>query len=199
MKVKRVKRSEVKVNPNNPRIIKDNKFKKLIKSVEDLPQMLEMRPIIVDEDMVILGGNMRYQACVRAGIVEVPIIQYTKAEHEKTGTKKTYEEVCQEIIIKDNVGFGEWDWDILGNEWDNVKLGEWGLDVWQPEQDVDYSILDELDLGGELHEKETGVKRAIQIEFDGEHYEEANNLINLARASGKNVGLIVLNALRNEA
>ena len=68
MKVRSVKRSEVKVNPNNPRIIKDNKFKKLIKSVEDLPQMLEMRPIIVDEDMVILGGNMRYQACVRAGV-----------------------------------------------------------------------------------------------------------------------------------
>ena len=199
MKVKRVKRSEVKVNPNNPRIIKDNKFKKLIKSVEDLPQMLEMRPIIVDEDMVILGGNMRYQACVRAGIVEVPIIQYTTAEHEKTGTKKTYEEVCQEIVIKDNVGFGEWNWDILGNEWDNVKLGEWGLDVWQPEQDVDYSILDDLDVAGALAEKETGVKRGIQIEFEPEHYDEALTLINQSRANGGNVGLIVLNAFRNEA
>ncbi len=198
MKVKRVKRSEVKVNPNNPRIIKDNKFKKLIKSVEDLPQMLEMRPIIVDEDMVILGGNMRYQACVRAGIQEVPIIQYTKAEHKKTGTKKTYEEVCQEIIIKDNVGFGEWDWDILGNEWDNVKLGEWGLDVWQPEQDVDYSILDDLDVAGALAEKETGVKRGIQIEFEPEHYDEALELINKSRANGNNVGLIVLNAFRND-
>ena len=198
MKVKRVKRSEVKVNPNNPRIIKDNKFKKLIKSVEDLPQMLEMRPIIVDEDMVILGGNMRYQACVRAGITEVPVIQYTKAEHEKTGTKKSYEEVCQEIVIKDNVGFGEWNWDILGNEWDNVKLGEWGLDVWQPEQDVDYSILDDLDVAGALAEKETGVKRGIQIEFEPEHYDEALTLINQSRANGGNVGLIVLNAFRNE-
>ena len=198
MQVKRVKRSEVKVNPNNPRIIKDNKFKKLIKSVEDLPQMLEMRPIIVDEDMVILGGNMRYQACVRAGITEVPVIQYTKAEHEKTGTKKSYEEVCQEIVIKDNVGFGEWNWDILGNEWDNVKLGEWGLDVWQPEQDVDYSILDDLDVAGALAEKETGVKRGIQIEFEPEHYDEALTLINQSRANGGNVGLIVLNAFRNE-
>jgi len=196
MKVKRVKRSEVKVNPNNPRIIKDNKFKKLIKSVEDLPQMLEMRPIIVDEDMVILGGNMRYQACVRAGITEVPVIQYTKAEHEKTGTKKSYEEVCQEIVIKDNVGFGEWNWDILGNEWDNVKLGEWGLDVWQPEQDVDYSILDDLDVAGALAEKETGVKRGIQIEFEPEHYDEALTLINQCRANGENVGLITLKAFR---
>lgn len=199
MKVKRVKRSEIRVNLNNPRIIKDNKFKKLIKSVEDLPQMLEMRPIIVDEGMVILGGNMRYQACVRAGITEVPVIQYTKAEHEKTGTKKSYEEVCQEIVIKDNVGFGEWDWDILGNEWDNVKLGEWGLDVWQPEQDVDYSILDDLDVAGALAEKETGVKRGIQIEFEPEHYDEALTLINQSRANGGNVGLIVLNAFRNEA
>ena len=125
-------------------------------------------------------------------MIPIYIPSYNRAE-----TIKTYEEVCQEIVIKDNVGFGEWDWDILGNEWDNVKLGEWGLDVWQPEQDVDYSILDELDLGGELHEKETGVKRAIQIEFDGEHYEEANQLINKARIDGHNVGLIVLNAMRN--
>ena len=197
MKVKLVKRDSIKINPNNPRIIKDNKFKKLIKSVEELPQMLEMRPIIVDEDMVILGGNMRYQACVRAGIVEVPIIQYTRKEHEKTKTAESYEETCREIVIKDNVGFGEWDWDILGNEWDNVKLGQWGLDVWQPEQDVDYSILDDLNLGGELHEKETGVKRAIQIEFEAEHYDEANTLINKARSEGKNVGLIVLTAIRN--
>ena len=197
MKVKLVKRDSIKINPNNPRIIKDNKFKKLIKSVEELPQMLEMRPIIVDEDMVIHGGNMRYQACVRAGIVEVPIIQYTRKEHEKTKTAESYEETCREIVIKDNVGFGEWDWDILGNEWDNVKLGQWGLDVWQPEQDVDYSILDDLNLGGELHEKETGVKRAIQIEFEAEHYDEANTLINKARSEGKNVGLIVLTAIRN--
>lgn len=197
MKVKKVKRDSIKVNPNNPRLIKEDKFKKLIKSVEDLPQMLEMRPIIVDDDMVILGGNMRYQACVRAGIQEVPIIQYTKAEHKKLDNGKTYEETCNEIVIKDNVGFGEWDWDILGNVWDNVKLGQWGLDVWQPEQDVDYSILDDLDLGGALHEKETGVKRAIQIEFNAEHYDEANTLINKARSEGKNVGLIVLTAIRN--
>ncbi len=197
MKAKLIDRNKIKVNPNNPRIIKDHKFKKLVKSVEDLPQMLQMRPIIVDENNIILGGNMRYQACVYAGIVEVPVIKYTREEHEKTKTADSYEETCKEIIIKDNIGFGEWDWDILGNEWDNVKLGQWGLDVWQPEEEVDYSILDDLNIGEELHEKQTGVKRAIQIEFDAEHYEEANKLINKAREDGVNLGLLVLNAIKN--
>tara|TARA_R100001510_G_scaffold57610_1_gene66422 strand:+ start:2615 stop:3877 length:1263 start_codon:yes stop_codon:yes gene_type:complete len=130
MKVKYVKPYEVKVNTDNPRIIKDTKFDKLIKSVKDLPQMLKMRPIIVNDDMIILGGNMRYQACIKAGIKQIPIIQYTKKEHLDLNTDKTYEETCEEIIIKDNVGFGEWDWDILANEWNSVELDNWGLDVW---------------------------------------------------------------------
>ena len=129
MKVKVVKRSSIKLNPDNPRVIKDYKFKKLIKSVESLPQMLEMRPIIVDENMMILGGNMRYQACVHAGIVEVPIIQYTREEHEKTKTPESYEQTCKEIVIKDNSSFGEWDWDVLANEWNVDSLKEWGLDI----------------------------------------------------------------------
>jgi hypothetical protein len=131
---------------------------------------------------------MRYKACVEAGLKEVPV----------KIAKGLTEEQKQEFIVKDNVGFGEWDWDALGNEWDNVKLGEWGMDVWQPEEAVDYSVLDDIDLGSTLHEKEKGVKRAIQIEFSAEHYEEANNLINKARSEGKNVGLIVLNALKND-
>jgi hypothetical protein len=129
MKITKVKRSEIKINPKNPRIIKDHKFDKLIKSVEELPEMLEMRPIIVNEDMVILGGNMRYQACVRAGIVEIPIYKYTREEHEKSGQKKPYELVCDEIVIKDNSNFGEWDWDVLANEWNIDKLKHWGLNI----------------------------------------------------------------------
>ena len=109
------------------------------------------------------------------------------------------EEQKEEFIVKDNVGFGEWDWDILGNEWDNAKLGEWGMDVWQPEEAVDYSVLDDLDLGSKLEDKIDGVKRAIQIEFEPEHYDEAVLLINTARKEGKNVGLIVLNAFKNDA
>ena len=144
--------------------------------------MLELRPIIVDENMTILGGNMRHKACIEAGLKEVPV----KIAKGLTAEQK------QEFIVKDNVGFGEWDWDSLGNEWDNVKLGEWGMDVWQPEEAVDYSVLDDLDLGSTLGDKTAGVKRAIQIEFDPEHYDEANQLINAARKAGNNVGLMVL-------
>ena len=118
--------SKLKPNKDNPRIIKDNKFKKLVQSIKDFPQMLELRPIVVDEDMTILGGNMRYKASVEAGLKEV----YIKIAKGLTEDQK------KEFIIKDNVGFGEWEWDILANEWDSVKLNEWGLDVWQNEDDI---------------------------------------------------------------
>ena len=183
----KLKINELKPNESNPRIIKEAKFKKLVKSIKDFPEMLELRPIILDENNVILGGNMRYRACLQAGLKEV---------HVKIAKGLT-EEQKEEFIVKDNVGFGEWDWDILSNEWNNEKLGEWGMDVWQPEEAVDYSVLDDLDLGNTLEEKEAGVKRAIQIEFDAEHYEEAVLLINTARKEAKNVGLIILNAFKN--
>jgi hypothetical protein len=110
----------IKPNQNNPRVIRGNKFDKLVKSIKQFPQMLELRPIVVDEDMIILGGNMRFKACVEAGLKEVPI----------KIAKGLTEEQKKEFIIKDNVGFGEWDWDILANDWDEKKLEDWGLDVW---------------------------------------------------------------------
>jgi site-specific DNA-methyltransferase (adenine-specific) len=119
MKVDKVKISEVKTNPKNPRLIKDDKFRKLVKSIQDFPQMLEIRPIVVDEDNIVLGGNMRLKACKEAGLKEVYIV---KADN-------LTEEQKQEFIVKDNVGFGEWDWDSLANEWDVEKLEEWGLDL----------------------------------------------------------------------
>ncbi len=185
----KLKINELKPNPTNPRLIKENKFKKLVKSIKDFPEMLELRPIIVDEDMTILGGNMRYKASVEAGLKEV----YVKV------AKGLTEEQKQEFIVKDNVGFGEWDWSILANEWDNAKLGEWGMDVWQPEKEVDYSVLDDIDLGTTLDDKTSAVKRGIVIEFEANEYDEANELITQARKDGKNVGIIVLNAFRNEA
>tara|TARA_R110002096_G_scaffold128867_1_gene277429 strand:+ start:80 stop:685 length:606 start_codon:yes stop_codon:yes gene_type:complete len=116
-----VKIHKVKGNANNPRIIKDHKFKKLVKSIQEFPEMLKLRPIIVDEDMIILGGNMRWKASKEAGLKEVWI----------EVAEGLTEEQKQEFIVKDNVGFGEWEWDILGNEWDSTKLEDWGLDVWQ--------------------------------------------------------------------
>ena len=116
-----VKISKVKGNPNNPRIIKNDKFKKLVKSIQEFPEMLKLRPIVVDEDMIILGGNMRLKASKDAGLKEVWI----------EVAEGLTEEQKKEFIVKDNVGFGEWEWDMLANEWDSVQLAEWGLDVWE--------------------------------------------------------------------
>ena len=117
--MQKVKINAIKTNPKNPRLIKDDKFKKLVKSIQEFPQMLELRPIVVDENNIILGGNMRYKACIEAGLKEIYIL---KAE-DLTEQQK------DEFIVKDNVGFGEWDWDILANEWDSELLNDWGLDV----------------------------------------------------------------------
>ena len=119
MQVDKVKINEVKTNPKNPRLIKDDKFRKLVKSIEEFPQMLELRPIVVDENNIVLGGNMRLKACKEAGLKEVHIV---KAE----GLTELQKD---EFIVKDNVGFGEWDWDMLANEWDVEKIQDWGLDL----------------------------------------------------------------------
>ena len=120
-----VKISKVKGNPSNPRIIKNDKFKKLVKSIQEFPEMLKLRPIVVDEDMMVLGGNMRLKASKDAGLKEVWI----------EVAEGLTEEQKKEFIVKDNVGFGEWEWDMLANEWDSVQLAEWGLDVWENEDD----------------------------------------------------------------
>jgi|TARA_R100000081_G_scaffold73018_1_gene39558 hypothetical protein len=122
-----VKISQVKANPDNPRIIKNDKFKKLVKSIQEFPEMLALRPIVVDENMIVLGGNMRLKASKEAGLKEVWI----------EVAEGLTEEQKKEFIVKDNVGFGEWEWDMLANEWDSVQLAEWGLDVWQNEDDIE--------------------------------------------------------------
>ena len=116
--MQKVKISEVKLNPNNPRLIKDDKFKKLVQSIKDFPEMLDIRPIVVNKDMIILGGNMRYRACKEAGIKEIPVI-ITDLPEEKQ----------REFLIKDNTSGGEWDWDMLANEWDTEELEAWGIDL----------------------------------------------------------------------
>jgi ParB-like chromosome segregation protein Spo0J len=119
MKIEHVKLSEIKSNPNNPRLIKDDKFKKLVQSIKDFPKMLELRPIVVNDDMVVLGGNMRLKACKEVGLKEVPIIKASELSDDQQ----------REFIVKDNVGFGEWDWDMIANEWEVEQLEEWGLNI----------------------------------------------------------------------
>jgi len=117
--MQKVKLSDIRPNPNNPRVIKDDKFKKLVKSIQDFPQMLELRPIVVNDEMIVLGGNMRLKALEHLGIKETYIIKASDLTQKQE----------QEFIIKDNVGYGEWDWDQLANEWDVEDLDEWGLDL----------------------------------------------------------------------
>lgn len=133
-----LKISQIKANPNNPRFIKDEKFKKLVKSIEEFPEMLKLRPIVIDENNMILGGNMRFKACEHLKMKEVWVERAEDLSDEKKN----------EFIVKDNVGFGEWDWEILGNLFEEDQLGEWGLDI--PTIDItDYSQHNkELNLSG---------------------------------------------------
>ena len=116
--------NSIQENPHNPRTITEEKFRKLVKSLQQFPEMLEARPIVVDENNVVLGGNMRLKAAKEAGLQEVPIFR-SEWSHDRNS----------EFIIKDNVGFGEWDWDLLANEWEAYDLEDWGLDVWVPEEE----------------------------------------------------------------
>jgi hypothetical protein len=116
--MKLAKINSIKSNPSNPRTIKDDKFKKLVESLKAFPEMANVRPIVVNQDMVVLGGNMRLKAMKEAGWKDCPIEVVDWPEEKQ-----------REFIIKDNVGFGDWDWDTLGNEWDAEQLEDWGLDV----------------------------------------------------------------------
>jgi ParB-like chromosome segregation protein Spo0J len=172
MKVEKVKISEVKTNPKNPRLIKDDKFKKLVKSIQEFPQMLEIRPIVVDENNIVLGGNMRLKACKEAGLKEVFIV---KADN-------LTEQQKDEFIVKDNVGFGEWDWDMLANEWDTEKLDEWGLDlpVFMDEPSYEDLIGEEKNKPAsmkitfktveQLQEAENDIQELIDRKFNGAFY-----------------------------
>tara|TARA_R110001599_G_scaffold165823_1_gene355219 strand:- start:4100 stop:4735 length:636 start_codon:yes stop_codon:yes gene_type:complete len=182
---KTIKINKLLANKKNPRIIKDSKFKKLVESIKEFPEMLTLRPIVVDEEMVILGGNMRYKASIEAGLKEVPV----------KIAKGLTEEQKNQFIIKDNVGFGEWDWDVLANEWENKELKDWGMDVWQPEEEVDYSVLNDIDLDEEITEMTKGVKNAICIEFESQDYEQAVEMIAMYRKAGAYVGGIILQHL----
>jgi ParB-like chromosome segregation protein Spo0J len=118
MKIQEVKISEVKANPNNPRIIKDEKFRKLVESIKTFPEMLKLRPIVVNHDMIVLGGNMRLKACKEAGLKMVPIIKASDLTEDQQ----------KEFMIRDNASSGSWDFEALANEWDADMLNDWGVD-----------------------------------------------------------------------
>jgi len=117
-----MKLTDIKPNKDNPRLIKDDRFKKLVQSIKDFPAMMALRPIVVNSEMIIMGGNMRYKACQELKMKEIPD-EWVKIADGLT------EEEQKRFIIEDNVPFGEWDFDILANEWDADLLQEWGLEL----------------------------------------------------------------------
>lgn len=138
-----MKLKDIKPNPDNPRVIKDANFQKLCNSIKDFPKMMALRPIITDADGMVLGGNMRLKALQHLGFKDIPDEWVRKADDLTEDERKRF-------IIADNVSGGEWDWDMLANEWDAVQLEEWGLEVptgWGTTHvvDDDYDIPDEIE------------------------------------------------------
>ena len=156
-------------HPKNPRLIRNEKYLEQKKSIEETPEMMDLRPVIIDEDDIILGGHQRWRACKELGWKDVPVMQYTREKHLKsesfTKFNKTYELVCAEIVIKDNTHYGQFDYDILANEWDVHPLVDWGIDVWQPETDLN---LDEFFAEPDLQEEQNKYK--IILEYNEDEY-----------------------------
>jgi hypothetical protein len=156
METKLVPINSVIPNSENPRYIKEDKFEKLVKSIKDFPEMLQLRPIVINDQNVILGGNMRYKACVEAGVKKIPVIKADQLTPEQQ----------REFIIKDNVSGGNWDWDIIANEWNTDELEDWGLDV----INVDWDELDYIDEDVEKPElsNDLTIKVSVPKELEGD-------------------------------
>jgi len=133
--------------------------------------MLKIRPIVVNEDMIILGGNMRFKACKEAGLKEVPIIKTSGLSEQKQ----------KEFLIKDNIAGGEWDWNLLANEWDEIKLTEWGLDVWKGTSDIN------LDDFFEENNQTKEIKNKIVLEYTDEEFELVNEAFKKHTGSKENI------------
>jgi len=166
MKTELVPITDVNLSPSNPRVIKNNKFLKLVKSIKEFPEMLKVRPIVVDDDMVVLGGNMRLRACIEAGLKKVHIIKASDFSEDQK----------REFVIKDNSSFGEWDWDLLANEWEINDLSEWGLDI--PASYFDEDVEPEFDmqqLDKDLDIYINNKIKQIVMYLDNDQYEYALN------------------------
>jgi len=167
---------ELRLNPDNPRFIKEHKYKKLLASIREFPEMLDLRPIVVDSEGIVLGGNMRLRACKEAGLKEVPVIYADQLTEDQK----------REFIIKDNVGFGEWDWDLLGNEWDQGQLSDWGIDLLTYDSDID------IDSFFEEKEIDDNKSFKITLEYTEDDY---NKVINAFKDKGGSKEEIVFTLL----
>ena len=159
-----MKLKDIKPNPNNPRVLRDDKFAKLKQSISEFPKMLSLRPMVIDENNMVLGGNMRLRALQDLGYTD---IDETCVKYAKDLT----EEEKQRFIIADNVAFGEWDWDTLANDWEVVDLEEWGLNIPQFNQDVN------LDDFFEESNEQKEEKFKITLEYTEDDYNKVNEAL----------------------
>ncbi len=175
LKIEWVKIGSVKSNPGNPRIIKDDKFKKLVQSIQSFPEMLLLRPIVINSEDVILGGNMRLKALQELKYKEIPVVRANDLSEAQE----------REFLIKDNVGFGEWDWDILANEWNTNELAEWGLDL--PGD------------GEQENEDGHGMEgKKIEIDVEETDYPEAMQLIRFWKKNNAYIAGMFISFLKDE-
>ena len=158
-----MKLKDIKPNPDNPRVLRDDKFKKLKQSITEFPKMLSLRPLVIDENNVVLGGNMRLRALQELGFTEVDEAWVKRSSDLTEDEKKRF-------IIADNVAFGEWDWDTLANDWEVVDLEAWGLEIPQFNQDIN------LDDFFEENNEEKEEKFKIILEYTEDDF----NLVNEA-------------------
>ena len=156
MNTKTVPIKSVKINPSNPRTISDLKMEQLVKSIQGFPQMLQLRPIVVNDDMVVLGGNMRLKACELAGLKKVPIIKASDLTPEQQ----------REFIIKDNIGFGSWDWELIAADWDKETLADWGLETF------DLAEINSDDFFEDDFNDDKNEKTNIVLEYSAEDFDK---------------------------
>lgn len=198
MEIEFYKISDIKQNPDNPRTIRDDKFQKLVQSIKDFPQMLDYRPIVINPDNIILGGNMRYQACKQAGLKKIPVVKVTTLTKEQE----------REFIIKDNSNYGTWDWDILANIFEPEDLKQYGLNVWQPSEAIDDDRDYDLEFEEKYGESESvsassgsadipEKKKVIVVEFDITDYPVVYQLIKDLAPYKIDLGEILIQTLRD--
>ncbi len=185
-----MKLADIKPNPKNPRLIRDSNFRTLCKSLQDFPEMLQAREIVIDEDNIILGGNMRYKALKQIDVKQVPVIKVSGLTDEQK----------DEFIIKDNVNYGVWDWDILANDYDPATLKEYGLNVWQPQEvpgdEVDLDFADPEPDATPDENKNVPDEQVVVVEFDINDYPAAFELSKDLAKNGIELGPVLLETLK---
>tara|TARA_R110000868_G_scaffold179854_1_gene420318 strand:- start:1811 stop:2422 length:612 start_codon:yes stop_codon:yes gene_type:complete len=172
--IKKMKLKDIKPNPNNPRVLRDDKFQKLKQSITEFPKMLSLRPMVIDENNVVLGGNMRLRALQELGFTDVDEAWVKRSSDLTEDEKKRF-------IIADNVAFGEWDWDTLANDWEVVDLEAWGLEIPQFNQDIN------LDDFFEENNEQKEEKFKITLEYTEDDYNEVIELFKKYTGSKENI------------